>query len=455
VNTPSFDRIAKMGVLFTQAFTASPGCAPSRAATLSGRNCWELDNAGTHASSFPRYIAVYPDILAQAGYYVGLTGKGWGPGNWRVTGWPHNPAGKSFDAIKFESKEGRPGGASSNDYAANFAAFLKEKPKDQPFCFWFGCGEPHRGYAKGSGAAAGKLLADALVPPFLPNDEIVQSDILDYCLEIEWFDTQLGRMLKTLEDAGELDNTLIVVSADNGMSFPRAKANCYEYGTHVPLAICWPKHVPGGRIVNDLVSAVDFAPTYLEAAGIPVPENMRGKSLLNILESDQQGAVDPERRRVFFSRERHSSARPNNAGYPIRAVRTNEFLYVRNFHADLWPAGDPVGAGKDAGDGFYDIDGSPTKTLLVENREKEPYARFFHLAVDKRSGEELYDIRKDPGNLDNLATRPEHARVITQMRAELVRYLTLTRDPRVLGQGEIFETYPRYGEIRSFPTAGR
>lgn len=454
VNTPAFDRVAKLGVRFTQAFAPSPGCSPSRAATLAGRNCWELEQAGTHASSFPRYIAVYPDLLAQAGYHVGMTGKGWGPGNWKITGWPHNPAGPSFGKHSYESKEGRPGGASANDYAANFADFLQSKPKDQPFCFWFGCTEPHRGYEKGSGLKAGKQLADAVVPAFLPDTEEVRSDILDYCLEIEWFDAQLGRMLKTLEDAGELANTLIVVTADDGMAFPRAKANCYEYGTHVPLAICWPAQVPGGRVIDDLVSFVDFAPTYLEAAGAAVPPVMRGRSLLNVLASDKQGLVDPERRRVFTSRERHSSARPNNVGYPCRALRTQQYVYIRNFHPEFWPAGDPVGLGKAADSGFYDIDGSPTKTLLMENRDREPYSRFFHLAVDKRPAEELYDAKNDPANLTNLAGRPENGRILVQLRAELIEYLTATSDPRALGTGEIFETYPRYSAIRSFPATG-
>jgi N-sulfoglucosamine sulfohydrolase len=213
LRTPAFDRVAKEGVLFRNAFRASPGCSPCRASLLTGRHPWQIEQAGTHASSFPTNYVVFPDLLEAAGYAVGYKGKGWGPGDWKVSGRKRNPAGPEFGRRTLTPPFK---GMKDNDYAGNFQDFLAGRPKGRPFCFWYGGHEPHRGYEKGSGLKAGKKLEDVVVPPFLPDTPEVRSDILDYCVEIEWFDTHLARMLKALEDAGELDNTLVVVTGDNG-----------------------------------------------------------------------------------------------------------------------------------------------------------------------------------------------------------------------------------------------
>jgi uncharacterized sulfatase len=454
VHTPNFDRVAKAGVRFTNCIGGSPGCSPSRASLLTGRHTWMIEHAGTHASEFPTTYKVYPDILQQAGYFVGYTAKGWGPGNWKVSGRTRNPAGDDYSKIK--STEELPKGFNATDYAANFAAFLEARPKDKPFCFWYGASEPHRAFEKGVGLKRGKKLEDVVVPAFLPDTPEVRSDILDYCVEIEHFDTHLGRMLDLLEKAGELENTLVVVTSDNGMAFPRAKANCYEYGIHMPLAIAWPKRVPGGRVVDDLVNFVDLAPTYLEAAGLEPHEQMVGKSLVALLESGKSGVVEPQRDAVYSARERHSSSRWNNLAYPQRALRTGRYLYIRNFRAERWPAGAPQKF-NDNGQlgpmhgGYHDIDACPTLTFLVESRDDPKFAPFLHLAVDLRPGEELFDIQRDPACLNNLAENPEFAKVRGELKTKLETYLRETGDPRILDGGDIFETYQRYSPIRKFP----
>src|SRR4029079_6179822 len=131
-----------------------------------------------------------------------------------------------------------------------------------------------------------------VVPPYLPDDEIVRNDLLDYAVEIEWFDNHLGRIIKQIEDAGELDNTIIVVTSDNGMSFPRVKGAIYEDACHMPLAIRWPKGIKAGRVVDDFVSFIDLAPTFLEAAGATNPDQMTGKSLMALLKAENSGIVD-------------------------------------------------------------------------------------------------------------------------------------------------------------------
>ncbi|MDB4705989.1 sulfatase-like hydrolase/transferase [Verrucomicrobia bacterium] len=237
VKTPAFDRIANEGVLFQQAFCAAPGCSPSRASILTGRNIWQNREAGTHASNFPADLKVFTRALEQkGGYQVGYTGKAWGPGNSAITGWSQNPVGKVYNQHKMDS----PAGISGNDYAKNFETFLKDQQTStKPFFFWFGAHEPHRVYKEGAGVKSGKRLNDVEVPTFLPDHPVVRNDLLDYAVEIEWFDSHLGRMIRLLETLGQLDNTLIIVTADNGMPFPRAKANLYEFGIHAPMAVRW------------------------------------------------------------------------------------------------------------------------------------------------------------------------------------------------------------------------
>ena len=454
VNTPHFDRVAAEGALFHNAFSPSPGCSPTRAATLTGLHDWQIEQAGTHASSFPAKYVAYPDLLEQAGYWVGYTGKGWGPGRWEDDR-PRNPAGPEFNEI--ESDPGHKG-IRRTDYAANFDAFLEQRPGDSPFCFWFGGSEPHRDFEAGVGLADGKKLADAEVPPFLPDREEIRSDLLDYAFEIEHFDDHLGRMLRSLEDAGELENTLVIVTSDNGMAFPRAKANCYEYGIHMPLAIRWEGHVAPGRNVDDLVGFVDLTATILDVAKVqhPGPYEPSGRSIVNLLESGGDGLLDPARDAVYSSRERHSSSRYNNLGYPQRAVRTKDYLYIRNFKPDRWPAGDPRKFEEDGTlgpmhGGYHDIDACPTLDYLVQHSDDPEIRPYLLMAVDKRPAEELFDIRKDPSCLTNLAGDPAHEQTLKDLGRRLESYLRETGDPRVLGNGDIWETYTRYSPIRTFP----
>ncbi len=457
VNTPGFDRVASEGVYFRNAFAPSPGCSPTRAAFLTGRHTWQIENAGTHASSFPAKYVAFPDLLEQAGYFVGMTGKGWGPGNFKaVDSRPRNPAGPEFSKRKATPPAT---GIGKNDYAANFADFIEQRPAGKPFYFWCGGVEPHRDYEKGSGLRMGKSLDDAVPPQFLPDTPEVRSDILDYCVEIEWFDSHLVRMLKQLDELGELDRTIVIVTSDNGMPFPRAKANLYEYGFHMPLAIRWGDAAAGGRVVDDLIGFVDLTATILDASGAAQPGQpypIAGRSIVDILRSREQGLVDPSRDAVFAARERHSSSRYQNWTYPQRAIRTPEFLYIRNFRPDRWPAGDPVVLKDDgslgrAHSGYTDIDSSPTLDFLIDQATDPVLGKYLQYAVGKRPAEELFDIVADSACLNNLAGDAKYAPARQRLADRLTAYLTQTGDARVLDGGEVWETYPRYSAIRQFP----
>ncbi len=436
VNTPSFDRVARDGVLFSNAFTVNPKCAPSRASILTGMHTWQLEEACNHYGIFPAKFAVFPDLLETAGYFVGFTGKGWAPGDWQQGGFNRNPAGPEFNRRKLTPPDQTL--ISDKDYAANFADFLDQRPKDSPFCFWYGAHEPHRHYIEGEGLRAGKSLEQVDVPAYLPDEDIVKSDLLDYAFEIEWFDKHLGLMLQELERIGELDHTLVIVTSDNGMPFPRVKGQMYEQDFHLPLAMSWKEQVPGGRVIEDLVSFVDFAPTIMEAAGLKQHPQMQGSSLVDIITCDRSGQVDQTRNYVVMGKERHDVGRENDAGYPVRCIRNHQYLYVRNFKPERWPAGNPE-------TGFTNVDGSPTKDLILAQHETgRDY--YFNLAFGKRPPEELYDIIADPECMHNLARQPEYADIKQELWDRLAQVLEDTQDPRYLGKGDVFDQYEYKGE---------
>ncbi|MGB4292801.1 MAG: sulfatase [Bacteroidales bacterium] len=457
VRTPGFDRVAAQGILFNNAFVTSPGSSPSRASILTGRYPWQIEEAGTHASSFPLKYKTFTQVLEENGYLVGYTGKPWAPGNWKISGWKQNPAGKEFNQKKLKPPYS---GISNIDYSGNFELFLKERKEGQPFFFWFGAHEPHRAFEEGSGIKEMKNETDVKVPGFLFDISVVRKDLLDYAVEIEWFDKHLVKILDKLEEIGEMENTLIIVTSDNGMPFPRAKANCYDAGLHVPLAVCWGSHIRRGQVSNDLVSLVDIAPTILEAAGLTFDGTypMTGKSLLGYMTSKKSG-MSNQRREIFAGRERHSSSRYENRGYPQRIIRTDRYLYIRNYHPEYWPAGDPQfyrndGTLSEMHQAYFDIDDGPTLRFYRNTNTKDSlFLPFFHAAVAKRPAEELYDVVKDPFCMNNLAGKQEFERIRKRLATRLTAVLKETGDPRETGPDpEIWETYPRLqGEIRKFP----
>jgi arylsulfatase A-like enzyme len=385
---------------------------------LTGRAVHQLAEGGNLWSFLPERFEVYPDRLESSGYVVGYASKGWGPGNFQAGGRSRNPAGPQFP---------------------NFNEFYRQAPKDKPFCFWFGSNDPHRPYVKGTGAQSGMKIEDVVVPAFLPDTPEVRSDILDYYYEVERIDREAGAIITALEGAGQLENTLIIWTGDNGLPFPRAKANLYDGGTHVPLAVRYPGTVKGGRTLDDFVVLTDLAPTLLEAAGLKPSPEMTGRSLMPLLAGREQ----PGREKVFLERERHANVRRGDLGYPARAVRTKDFLYIRNLRPDRWPAGDPemyFAVGE-----FGDIDGSPSKDLLLARQSDPAIARYFKLATAKRPAEELYDLRKDPGQIDNIAGRAEYADMKGELRAALDKWMRDTGDPRITTDDDRWDKYPYFG----------
>ena len=184
VHTPAFDLVANEGVLFTNFFTSNPKCSPCRASNLTCRNTWQLEEAVNHFGLFPSKWAVFPDLLEGAGYHVGYTGKGWGPGDHEAGGFTRNPAGPRYSR---HNRKPPFRSMSNNDYSRNFEDFLEQRGAGQPFCFWFGTSEPHRAFQPGAGELSGKNHQDVDVLAFYPDNEAIRSDLADYAVESEWF----------------------------------------------------------------------------------------------------------------------------------------------------------------------------------------------------------------------------------------------------------------------------
>ncbi len=412
VKTPTFDALARQGIVFENAFVSSPSCTPSRFAIVSGQWHWRLGEGANLGGSLAKDVPVYPDLLKAAGYHIGFSRKGAAPSKHIYRG--NDPFGPRFKSFK---------------------EFLKGQNPGQPFCFWYGAGEPHRPYRAGTGVEQGLNSAAVKVPGCLPDTETVRSDLCDYYEAIQRFDRASGEMLKQLKDSGELENTLIIVSGDNGMPFPRCKATLYDTGTRIPLIMSWPRGFKSGRRITDFVSLTDLAPTILELGKVEIPKMMTGQSLLPILKSNKSGQVDARRDFVLTGMERHVYP------YPARAIRTQDFLYIKNFQPDRWPKGETKNPTPtiDFTDGSwptfpgafsYNIDPSPTKQHLLDHRRDAEIKPFYDLACGRRPDEELYDLKNDPQQLENVALEIKYAEPRQRLSQQLKQELRESNDSR-------------------------
>lgn len=417
VKTPTFDRICREGARFTNAYCPVPSCGPTRSSIATGRAAHQLEDVANHGGIFHGKFRCFVDALAVVGYHLGYSHKGWAPGIYEGYGRTTTPLGPKF---------------------RSFDEFLGERPEGRPLFFWVGINwTALHSWEEGSGKAAG-IDPDAVeVPAYLPDVPVVREEITDYLASAQRVDEAFGEVVAKLEEMGELDNSIIIHASDNGWQMPHGLGNVYEAGTHVPLAVRWPGTVVPGLVLDDFVSLTDLAPTILEMAGLhPWPE-MTGRSFVDIL-SGKPGAVP--RDHVFLERERHADVRRGNLGYPIRAVRTKDYLYIRNLRPDRWPAGDPI-VFRSVGD-YGDIDGTRTKVYMREHQDDPGVKELFRLSFKKRPREELYVLAEDPYEIDNVASRPEYAEIKAELSAKVDAWMEETGDPRVDPDNDVFDHYP-------------
>ena len=401
VKTPTFDRMVNEGVLFERAFVSSPSCTPSRMAIATGQWHWRLGEAQNLGGSLAKEVPTYADLLAKTGYHTGFSRKGASPSKHTYRG--TDPFGQRFK---------------------DFEAFLSARKKDTPFCFWYGSGAPHRPYFLNSGKTSGLNTENLVLPPGLPDHSIVRNDLLDYYATVQVFDLEASTILDLLKKAGELENSLIVMSGDNGMPFPRAKATLYDTGTRVPLVVRWGKQIKGGRKVIDFVSLCDLAPTFLEAAGVAPPKAMTGRSLFAQFKSQRSGHIKASRDHVLTGMSRHCFP------YPRKALRTDRYLYVQNKNPENWVTGRRKGPPqtfdfsrrhwpKGAEAFCFNVDPSPTKQYMLTHPDNPLVRSCWGQAFGPYPREELYDLKKDPGQLHNLVQAQKYSDALRALRSRM------------------------------------
>ena len=471
VKTPVIDRIAREGVLFRNAFVTAPSCTPCRSSLLSGQYFFRTGRGAIlQGAVWDASIPSYPLLLRDAGYHIGQTYKVWSPGTpndapyggreheyekagGKYNNFSENATAMVRDGLGFEAAKEK----LLAEVRANFDAFLADRKPGQPFCYWFGPTLTHRAWEKGSGRALWGIDPERLkgkLPKFMPDVPEVREDFTDYLGEIQAWDAGVGVVVRRLEEIGELDRTVLVISGDHGMpGVPGGKCNLYDFGVGVSLVVRGPA-IRGGRVVDDFVNLMDLAPTFLEFGGLTPPAVMTGRSFKNVLCSEKAGQVDPARTFVVTGRERHvAAAREGNLPYPHRAIRTADFLYVRNFAPGRWPMGSPKAAAETGAldaealarntfAAFADMDASPTKAWLIGRRNEAQWQWHYTYAFGRRPAEELYHLREDPDQTRNLASEPAYAEKKRDLSARLMKALTDAADPRVTGDGQTFERPP-------------
>jgi arylsulfatase A-like enzyme len=476
LKTPNLDRLAKSGVLFRNAHVNAPSCTPCRSSLLSGQHFWRTGRGAIlQGAVWDETIPTYPLLLRDAGYHLGKSYKVWSPGSPADApygGQQHafEKSGRAFNNFSENATDLVAKGATVEaaraklleEVRGNFRAMLAAKAPDQPFAYWFGPTNTHRAWVRGSGQKLWGLDPDALkgkLPAFLPDVPVVREDLADYLGEVQALDAAMGVLLTELEKTDELSRTLIAVSGDHGApGFPHGKCNLYGFGTGVSLILSGPG-IKGGRVVDDMVSLPDLAPTFLEAGGVKPPAVMTGRSLWNVLRSERQGLVDPARTWVVAGRERHVEiARPDYTPYPQRVLRTLDHALIVNFKPERWPLGDHYRLdGKDeptfdevAKTTFVtlpDDDAGPTKAWFVGARKSPEWSAQFDKFYGRRPMFELYDLRKDPDEMNNVAEEPAYTAIRKEMTERLFAILRETGDPRMLEDGKYFETPPLAGPL--------
>lgn len=393
IRTPNIDRLAAESMRFNNGYLAISSCSPSRCAFLTGRYPHNLETAAELHGKLPAGVAMFPQLLRAAGYYSAQAGKTHFGENWNeLTG----PAVDAFD-IGGEGKDSA-GPSGANQWIAR----LRDRPKDRPFFMWFGSHDAHRPWDKNPFNGLNRP-EDVRVPPYLVDTPETREDLARYYDEITRFDHHIGEVLQELARQRVLDNTIIIVTSDNGRPFPHSKTQLYEDGIKMPLLIRWPQAGLHAQQTDALASAIDVAPTVLELAGVPKAATIQGVSLVPVLKDPRATVRDV----VFAEHNWH------NFMAHIRLVRVGNDVYMRNAWPDL-----PLTGKRDdpSSEALRAVRAAGKITPIQEN-----------IFIAPRPAEEFYDLAADPMQARNLAGVVDPAR-LNQMRALLDRWTRETGD---------------------------
>jgi uncharacterized sulfatase len=387
IRTPNMERLAAAGMTFTLAFVASPSCAPSRAALLTGldpmRNGAMLNHARPRAK-----IKKWPAYFRDNGYEVVAIGKVAHYAQVQEYGFDH------VSHFTYHADE-----------CVNEAVkWLAARKSEKPLCLLVGTNWPHVPWPRETGYDPAKLT----LPPKLVDTAETRIGRARYSQAVADADRDLGLILDAADKHLGRD-TLFLFTSDHGSQFPFGKWNCYDTGIRTPLIVAWPGHIKPGSKSEAMVSWIDLLPTCLQVAGARPPATglkpgeISGRSFLPVL----RGEKDEHRDRIFTT---HSGDGDMNR-YPIRSVRAREWKYIRNLDPAAEHTTHVDKAAKGDGRDYFDS--------WVEKARTDPKAAAVVRRYHTRPAEELYDLRADPWELNNLAADPKHAEVLAKLRADL------------------------------------
>jgi arylsulfatase A-like enzyme len=370
IQTPNIDRLAEGGLQFEQAFLTTSQCSPSRISILTSLYPHATGAEDLHMP-LPEDTRILPSYLSDTGFYTGHMKK--------THYGPHGEA--QFDWY-------------SENLSKDFPVFLDEAEED-PFFLWVGFSDPHRPYGDAPNVHESD---DVKVPPYLIDTRETRSDLVEYYDEIHRMDRQIGQFMEELEQRDQIKNTLVIFLSDNGAPFPRAKGTAYDEGVRTPLIFNWPERIPPGSHYKGLTSVIDLTPTLLDLVGHPIPDEMQGESIRKVLTDQTQPGQDY----VYSERNWHDNDEH------IRSLRTDRYKLIQNAYTEL-PHGTPA-----------DIGGSPSfRSLIQYKREGNLTKAQKQLIKAPRPRIELYDLKKDPWEVTNVAVHPEYWELARELAQQL------------------------------------
>ncbi len=404
IRTPNIDRMAGEGLRFTNAYLTASSCSPSRCSIITSRYPHNLETASELHAELPPGIPLFPTLLRRDGYHTVQSGKAhFGTSKGGGTVRPVGPAAEAFDeGGDGEVNELKGGRGGENRWLDH----LRTRPAGKSFFMWFASHDAHRGWDPSSFSGINRP-ADVTVPPYLADTPETRLDLARYYDEITRLDHFVGEVLLELGRQGVLDQTVVILMADNGRPFPRSKTRLYADGIKTPLIVRAPQIVKTPGLVAGLVSSIDLAPTILEIAGVTAPPSFQGVSLVPML-ADPAATV---RDFVFAEHNWH------NFTAHVRMVRSGDFVYLRNAWPDLPLPG--------ASDTFYNPSADALKKLHAAGNLTEAQRNVF---LAPRPSEEFYDLRTDPQQLKIGAALPTNHPALGKLRAVLTRWERETGD---------------------------
>lgn len=388
VKSPNIDQLSREGIKYTNAFLTASSCSPSRCSIIAGRYSHNTGAAELH-TPLPAGMPTMPGALKKSGYYTASAGK-----------WHLGPNAKvDFDLVV--EKDNGDGGEDQ------WIRVLKERPKDQPFFMWFASFDAHRDWQPDDRATPHKA-GQSIVPPYLADTPGTRQDLAYYYDEIQRLDRYVGEVKGELKNQQVLDNTLIIVMADNGRPFPRAKTRVYDSGMKTPFVLSWAAGLKaGGLESNSLISVIDIAPTFLELAGLQVGPTFQGISFAKTLQNPET-----EHRQYIFAEHNWHDYEAHE-----RMVRSKHFMYVVNNRPNF-PNQGPADSNRSPS--YQDL-----KTVRDQGRLSAAQADVF---LTPRPHEELFDCLNDPEQLSNIASNKKYQQIMKDMRFVMQRWIIETGD---------------------------